>query len=123
MTLTDLRVRVSVESGAATAALALAALALAGVPAGLGILGAGALTIVNFWWLTRAAVRLGPVGSARPPVAAWSVAVGARFLTLLAALGVLLASGWAHPVAVVVGVTVLPCDLVVQGLRGAREGR
>jgi hypothetical protein len=34
----------------------------------------------------------------------------------------LLGSGWAHPVGVVIGLTVLPCILIMRGLALAREG-
>jgi hypothetical protein len=42
---------------------------------------------------------------------------GARYAALFVAFAALCAGGWAHPVAVVVGLTVLPCALIVGGLR------
>jgi hypothetical protein len=44
-------------------------------------------------------------------------------LGLGAGIGALLASGWTHPVALVVGLTVVPAAVVVQGLRLARAAR
>jgi hypothetical protein len=35
----------------------------------------------------------------------------------------LLAYGWAHPIALVAGFTVLPCDLIARGLESARTER
>jgi fatty acid desaturase len=46
---------------------------------------------------------------------------GLRFAALGALAAVLLANGWAHPVALVAGLTALPCALVGHGLRAARE--
>jgi hypothetical protein len=46
---------------------------------------------------------------------------GLRFLAFGAACAVLLATGWAHPVALVAGLTALPCALVGHGLRAARQ--
>jgi len=34
----------------------------------------------------------------------------------------LLKTGWADPIALVAGFTVLPCDVVVRGLTSARGG-
>jgi hypothetical protein len=36
---------------------------------------------------------------------------------------VLLATGWAHPIALVAGFTVLPCDVIARGLASARTER
>src|SRR5947208_810379 len=44
-------------------------------------------------------------------------------LGIAAATAVLLVLDWAHPVALVFGLTILPCDLVAQGLRLARVQR
>ena len=39
-----------------------------------------------------------------------------RFAACTVACALLLTTGWAHPVALVVGFTVLPCDLIARGL-------
>jgi hypothetical protein len=146
MTPGELRMQVVRETGATVLVLALAAGWLAGLPGFIGVAAAGAITLTNFWWLARgvfaivgsghpvaASVAGAPVAAptdaaaARPAPAAWPVravwivAAGARFLLLTAAFAALCAMGWAHPVAIVVGLTVLPCDLIALGLRTARD--
>jgi hypothetical protein len=146
MTPGELRMRVVRETGAAVLLLALAAAWLAGASGFVGVAGAGAITVANFWWLARgvsATITTPPLTppplesgsgsvSARstapataPAVAGraravWILAAGGRFLALVAAFAVLCAMGWAHPVAIVVGLSVLPCDLIAVGLRAAR---
>jgi ATP synthase I chain len=137
MTPTELRTRVVREAGAGVLLLALIAGWLGGAPGFVGVAAAGAITVVNFWWLARgASATLGafsPGSGASPACAArggakpsavsgaWIVASGLRFLALLAAFAALCATGWAHPVAVVAGLTVLPCAVIALGLRAARD--
>lgn len=107
------------ESAVATAALALLAWGVGGSPAGLGVTAAGAATIANFWWLARGASST--VGAGSPhAVLAWTLAAGLRFVVLLATFALLFTSGWVHPVAVLTGLTVVPCALVFEGLHAAR---
>jgi hypothetical protein len=47
--------------------------------------------------------------------------VGLRQLFTFGALGLLVAQGWAHPVAVAVGLAALPPVLLAQGLLDARR--
>jgi hypothetical protein len=104
----------------ALAVLAAVAGWLAGLAAAVGILAAGALTIGNFLWLARrAAVRADGLGRVR--AGAWALAAGVRFAVLALVLAGLLASGWAHPVAVVAGLVVLPSMVIVAGLAGSPE--
>lgn len=116
MTTSDLCARVTVESAVATAGLAGLALALFGLEAAGGIAAAGALALGNFWWLTRSVASVTGRGR-RGAMALWGLSAGARFLALLVALGALLASDRVHPVGVVAGLAVLPCALVVRGLK------
>lgn len=97
-------------------ALAVVAGWIGGATAGVGVLAGGAIAIVNFRWLTS---RLAAVlaGDAAGRVA--GLALGLRLLGVGAAVAGLLLSGAAHPVALVVGLTVLPCDLIARGLRSA----
>ena len=117
----DLRLRVTTETAIAVAALAVPAAWLAGASGALGILAAGALTVLNFWWLSRAAASASDPAAPRREVAGWVFGAGVRFAVLFAAFAALCAGGYAHPVAVVIGLTVLPCALIAQGLRSARE--
>src|SRR5438034_8109414 len=107
--MTEFRARVTLETAIALAALAVPAAVLAGPSAAIGVLAAGALTVANFWWPSRAATA-GP-DTPPPQVSGWVFATGIRFILLFAAFAALCAGGYAHPVAVVVGLTVLPCAL------------
>ena len=57
------------------------------------------------------------------PASAWLVGAGLRFAACTAACALLLTTGWAHPVALVAGFTVLPCDLIARGLAASRAER
>jgi hypothetical protein len=117
----ELRLRVTMETAIVIAALALPAAWLVGASGALGLVAAGALTVGNFWWLSRAAMRAGDPTEPRREIAGWVLGTGARLAVLFAAFAALCAGGYAHPVAVVIGLSVLPCAVVVQGLRSARE--
>ena len=117
----ELCLRVTMETAIVVAVLALSAAWLAGPSAAVGVLAAGALTVGNFWWLSRAAASAGDPGAPRREATGWIVGAGARYAVLFAAFAALCAGGYAHPVAVVVGLSVLPCALIAQGLRSARE--
>jgi hypothetical protein len=119
--MSEFRARVTLGAAIALAALAVPTAWLAGPSAAVGVLAAGGLTIGNFWWLSRAAAAAGAPRAAPPQVSGWVFAAGIRFSVLLAAFAALGAGGYAHPVAVVLGLSVLPCALIVQGFRDARE--
>ncbi len=121
--MTEFRARVTLETAIVFAALAVPAAWLVGPSAAVGVLAAGGLTVGNFWWLSRAATAAGAPGGVPPRVSGWIFAAGIRFLVLFAAFAALCAGGYAHPVAVVLGLTVLPCALIVQGLRDATTDR
>jgi hypothetical protein len=111
--------RVTRDVCALGALLALAAAWLGG-PAGAAGAGAGVvLALGNFRWLVARVSCVAP-GPAR---ALWSVGAGLRFVAVGAVTAALLAAGWAHPVALVAGLTALPCALVGHGLRAARQER
>lgn len=116
----SLSMRVALETGAVSGALALPAAWLAGPAAGLGVLAGALLAIGNFLVLARRTVdALHAPGASS---AAWGLASALRLLVLALACAVLFRLGAIHPVALLVGLTVLPCDLIVHGLRTAREG-
>ena len=117
----ELKTRITITSAALAGALALAAAYLGGVSAALGIAAGAVLALGDFWWL---AARVGALLS---PEAVWGgsgwlLATTLRFIALTAGAAVVLVTGVVHPVALVVGFTVLPVVLVAQGLRAAREG-
>jgi hypothetical protein len=119
--MSEFRARVTLETSIALALLAGPAAWVAGPSAATGVLAAGGLAIGNFWWLSRAAMSAGASGAPRVHVSGWVLAGAVRLTVLFIAFAVLCAGGYAHPVAVVLGLTVLPCALVVQGLRDARK--
>jgi hypothetical protein len=111
MTPSELTTRVTLDTCGAVAALAALGWWLLGAPIGLGVLAGGALAVVNFRWLVaRAAIA----------AATWVLGAALRFVACAGACGLLLAYGWAHPIALVAGFTVLPCDLIARGLESAR---
>lgn len=103
------------------AAMTVGAWWLAGVSAAVGVGGGGAIALVNFRWLARdvsratALVAEGQTGVGRIS------RIGLRQLVTFGALGLLVAQGWAHPVAVGVGLAALPPVLLAQGLLDARR--
>jgi hypothetical protein len=117
----ELRLRVTTATAIVVAALALPAAWLGGTTAAIGVLAAGALTVGNFWWLARAASNAADPAAPRPEVSGWILGTGTRLAVLFVAFAALCAGGYAHPVAVVVGLSVLPFAVIAQGLRSARE--
>src|SRR2546428_8915235 len=117
MSASELRLRVAAESAVIVVGRAVAAATSGGARVGLGVLAGGAPAMASFWRLAgdAASVSLATAASGR-----WLIASALRFGGLAAATAVLLVLDWAHPVALVFGLTILPCDLVAQGLRLAR---
>jgi hypothetical protein len=103
----------------AVAAVACAVLAgmLVGPWEGAGVLAGGVIAFGNFRWLARDAGRLGTIGEAG--AGRRRLPGGLRQIAAFAALAALIGSGVSHPLAVAVGLALLPPVLVVQGLRGA----
>jgi hypothetical protein len=121
MTPSELTWRVTRDVCALGAALALAAAWLGGAAGAVGAAAGVALALGNFRWLaSRASTSGGTPDAAR---ALWSMTAGLRFIALGGLCAALLATGWAHPVALVAGLTALPCALVGHGLRAARQER
>jgi hypothetical protein len=121
MTPSELTTRVTLDTCAAVGVLAALGGWLLGAPIGLGVLAGGALAVVNFRWLVARAAIATASGSAS--AAAWILGAGLRFAACAGACGILLAYGWAHPIALVAGFTVLPCDVIARGLESARTER
>jgi hypothetical protein len=118
----DLARRVTWTGATAVAAMTAGAWWLAGAPAAAGVGGGGAIAIVNFRWLARDVGRAAALIAAGTPTLGRLSRVGLRQLVTLGALGALVAQGWAHPVAVAVGLAILPPVLLAQGLLDARRG-
>jgi hypothetical protein len=53
----------------------------------------------------------------------WLVSAGLRLAAFAAGCGALLALEWAHPLALLAGLSVLPWAVIVEGLRAARRER
>jgi ATP synthase I chain len=118
MTPSRLTARVTLESSGIALALALPAAWIGGGPAAVGVLAGGGLAVLDFRAL---AARITDTVTEGRRELAWLLAYGLRFTLMLLACAVLFAMGWAHPVALLVGLTVLPCNLVARGLRGGNE--
>lgn len=117
MTATGFLRRVTLASATAVSLVALLAGWLADGTVAAGVVAGGTLVVGNLWWLAAVAAS-----AARTPIhrTRWAVVAALRFAVIAVVCGVALGSGFAHPVGIVVGLTVLPCALIVQGLRAAR---
>ena len=115
MSPTGFVLRVALDSAVALGVLALGAAWLAGSTAGVGMLAGGGLAVGNLWWLGRRAAA-----ATASDLARWPLVAVIRFTVVGLAAALVLASGLAHPVALVVGLTVLPCAIVARGLKIAR---
>jgi len=117
----DLSRRVTWSGLAIVVALSAVAGWAAGVEGAVGVAGGGAVALLNFRWLALSVANVGALvrdgGSGGVALrGAWL-----RHLSTVGALGLLLGSGWTHPLAVIAGLSVLPPILIAQGLRAARE--
>ena len=118
MTPSDLTSRVSRDACVLGVALAGPAAYLGGLDGALGAAAGAGIAVGNFRWLASRAQATGGDGpSAR---SLWSLAAVLRLAALAAAVGLVLVSGHAHPLAVVCGLSVLPVVVVAHGLRGVR---
>ena len=113
--------RVTRDTCVVAALLALPTVWLAGGAGGLGVLAGALLAAANFVWLARRASAMGQDPARTWSTGAWLLASGVRFLSLALACAVLLKLALVHPVALLGGLTVLPCAVIVQGLRAARK--
>jgi hypothetical protein len=114
MTAIDLVKRASVDAAAVLSVLAVVAGFAFGPPMGVGILAGGALAVVNLWWLARRAIA-----AAEAPDRNWPLGAVLRLGGVAAVAAIVLASGLAHPLGVVAGLTVLPFALLARGLRAS----
>ena len=118
MTSSNLTTRVTRRTAAAVAVLALGGGWLGGAPGAAGVLAGGALALGSFRWL---AARVVAVSAGSSMSSTWIAVTGLRLAAVAALAGLAFAGGWVHPIALLVGYTVLPVAVVMQGLRLARE--
>ena len=121
MTTSEFASRVTWTGACTVAAVSGGAWWLAGAPAAAGVAGGGAIAFANFRWLARDVERAVALMSAGGGGIFRAGRIGLRQLVMLGALGLLVAHGWAQPVAVAVGLAALPPVLLVQGLLQARR--
>ena len=116
MTVADLVSRVTLHCLAAIAALAAAAGWLAGLPGAAGVAAGGAIALLHFRLVARGAagVLRGEGG-----FTLGLTGLGLRSAGAFGALALALAGGWAHPLAVLAGLSVLPPVLIAAGVRSA----
>ena len=119
MTMTELRTRVTVDAALLAVGLALAGGWLGGRTALFGVAAGAALALVDFWWLSA---RMDAVGSAAPRTVVWVGSAGLRLAGVAATVAALFLTKQFHPLALVIGLAVLPCALLLRGLSLAREG-
>src|SRR5918996_5837967 len=111
MTPGEVTARVTAATCALVALLAAPAGWLGGPTAALGVLAGGALAVANFRWLVARAVA----SSAGVAGGTWLVGAGLRLGAFAAACAGLLGLEWAHPLALLAGLSVLPCAVIVAG--------
>jgi len=114
MAVTELISRVTVLCLLATPVVAAGAGWLAGVPGAVGAVAGSAIALLHFRWFARGAARALCGGPGRGLSLA---GLGLRFAGTFATLALTLATGWAHPLAVIAGLSVLPPALVAEGAR------
>src|SRR5881409_2050290 len=112
MTPSDLTSRVSRDACVLGMAVAGPAAWLGGLDGALGAAAGAVIAVGNFRWLASRVT--GGLDAGSTIRALW------RLAALAAAVGLVLVSGHAHPLAVVCGLSVLPVAVVAHGLRGAR---
>ncbi len=118
MTGRSLTTGVTQQTALAALVAALAGGWLGGASGALGVLTGGALALLSFRLL---AARMVAVGAGTALAAPWVLMAGLRFAAVSGAAVALVVAGWAHPVAWLVGYSLLPLAVVTQGLRLARE--
>ena len=121
MTVSELAGRVTVQAGVVFLAAALVAASLGHPGIALGIVAGGALGVLNFRWLARSAAQVTSALGGGPVRGWWLLAAGVRFLVMFAALSAVLATGWAHPLALMAALAIVPALLIVHGLRTAHD--
>ena len=117
----DLSGRVTWSGLAAVGALSAAAGWAVGAEAAAGVVGGGAVALLNFRWLTRSAAHVAALVRDGGPGGVALRGAWLRHLSTVGALGLLLGSGWTHPLAVILGLSILPPIVIAEGLRAARE--
>jgi hypothetical protein len=93
---------------------------LGGLEGALGTLAGGLLSLGSFHWLSRGVRTVGAFfagGRAHP---LWVIGLGVRYTALFGAIALLLASGAAHPVGLLAGLSILPPVVIAVGLRAGR---
>jgi hypothetical protein len=83
----------------------------------VGVLAGGTVGVGGLWWLARGAFAM---TASNFESRRWVMTAALRFAVIAGALALVLVTGLAHPIGLVVGITVLPCALIAEGLRSAR---
>src|SRR2546421_268338 len=91
---------------------------LSSIAVALGAAAGAVIAVGNFRWLASRVT--GGLDAGSTVRALWTLAAVLRLAALAAAVGLVLVSGHAHPLAVVCGLSVLPVVVVAHGLRGVR---
>jgi ATP synthase I chain len=116
----ELVARVSRTSLVLLVPVALIGAWIGGASAALGAVAGGLLSLASFHWLSRGVRNAGAFlgGGRTHPL--WMIALGLRYTALFGVIALLLATGIAHPMGLVAGLSVLPPVVIFFGLRAAR---
>ena len=119
MTPSELTSRVSRHACVLGVALTAPAAWLGGVDGALGAAAGAGIAVGNFRWLASRVTTIAETPSTERRF--WTLGAALRLAALAAAVTLTLVSGHAHPLAIVVGLSVIPVCVVAQGLRAALE--
>lgn len=114
MTATELISRVTLFCLVAMPAVAAGAGWLGGLRGAVGAVAGAVIALLHFRWLARAAAYA--LHGERGRMLSLA-GLGLRYAGTFVALALTLATGWAHPLAVIAGLSVLPPALIVEGAR------
>ena len=116
MAASELTARVTLTTAIVVLPLALVGFWLGGAPGALGVAAGGALALGSFRMLAARVTALDGT-----PATGWLLRSALRFAGAAAVAAILLGGGWADPLALVAGYSVLPVAVVLHGLRAVRE--
>jgi ATP synthase I chain len=123
MTPSRMTARITRETVAIVALLCAPAAWLGGGPGVVGVAAGGALGLMNLHALAGAAFAVSGRLSGRAVSGAWLAVSGLRFIVLLVACAALFTTGWAHPLGLLAGLTILPVAVLRHGLVTAAAPR
>ena len=92
-----------------------------GASMALGVIGGGVVALGNFSLLSRAGRRTASLVAGETRGSLSWISLACRHLAVFLAVALLVSSKWADPIAVLVGISVLPPVLIATGLLTGRQ--